>query len=254
MMAPLAVVTGASSGIGNAIALLLGKAGYRIIIAGRRETRLKELANRLIDGGAAAVHVMTFDLQDAVATSEAFEALPTAWRDIDVLINNAGLSQGLNPVHLGDEGDWDRMLDTNIKGVLRICKQVVPGMISRQQGHIVMVSSIAGKEVYANGNVYCASKHALEAITKGMRIELNSYGIRVSSVAPGLVETEFSEVRFKGDKERAAEVYQGYLPLKAQDVAEAVWFMLNRPAHVNIADLTILPTAQASSTVVKKEL
>lgn len=252
-MKALVLLTGATSGIGRATALLLARLGYRLILTGRRAERLAAVA---ADCGALGVAVKTlcFDVQDAEATERALSELPEEWAAIDILINNAGLSQGLNPVHEGLLSDWDIMLDTNVKGLLTVSRWVSKGMIARGQGHILNVSSIAGKEVYANGNVYCASKHAVEAITKSMRLELNPYDIKVSSIAPGLVETEFSEVRFKGDKARAAQVYTGYQPLKADDIAEAILFMLNRPAHVNIADLTILPSAQASSTLVKKQL
>lgn len=252
-MKALVLLTGATSGIGRATALLLARLGYRLILTGRRAERLAAVA---ADCGALGVAVKTlcFDVQDAEATERALSELPEEWAAIDILINNAGLSQGLNPVHEGLLSDWDIMLDTNVKGLLTVSRWVSKGMIARGQGHILNVSSIAGKEVYANGNVYCASKHAVEAITKSMRLELNPYDIKVSSIAPGLVETEFSEVRFKGDKARAAQVYTGYQPLKADDIAEAILFMLNRPAHVNIADLTILPSAQGSSTLVKKQL
>lgn len=250
---PIAFITGATAGIGRAIAHKLSAAGYDLIVTGRREARLTELAEELRRQPGVAVYPLCFDVQDAAATMAAIAALPVRWQQVDVLVNNAGLSQGLSPVHEGDLGDWDRMLDTNVKGLLVVSRSVSRLMIAAGAGHIIQVSSIAGKEVYPNGNVYCASKHAVEAITKGMRLELNPFGIKVSSIAPGLVETEFSEVRFKGDKERARQVYQGYAPLTGDDIAEAVWFMINRPAHVNIADLTILPAAQASSTLVRKE-
>ncbi len=251
-MHPLVLVTGATAGIGEATALLLAEKGYRLVLTGRRADRLDAVAAACGKLGAE-VYTLCFDIQDRRAVEAAFDSLPEEWQNIAVLVNNAGLSQGLNPVHEGDWGDWDRMLDTNVKGLLYASRWVSRGMMARGSGHILMVSSIAGKEVYANGNVYCASKHAVEAIVKSMRLELNAYGIKVSSIAPGLVETEFSQVRFKGDQARAAQVYMGYAPLRAQDVAEAVLFMINRPEHVNIADLTILPTAQASSTVVHKK-
>lgn len=253
-MSALVLLTGATSGIGRATALLLARSGYRLVLTGRRADRLEEVATACRTLGVE-VKTLCFDVQDAAATEMALSALPASWMDVEVLINNAGLSQGLNPVHEGLLSDWDIMLDTNVKGLLTVSRWVSQKMIARGNGgHILNVSSIAGKEVYANGNVYCASKHAVEAITKSMRLELNAYDIKVSSIAPGLVETEFSEVRFKGDKDRAAQVYKGYQPLLAEDVAEAILFMLNRPAHVNIADLTILPKAQASSTLVKKQL
>lgn len=252
-MGALVLLTGATSGIGRATALLLARSGYRLILTGRRKDRLDAVA-AACRSFATEVKTLCFDVQDAEATEQALSDLSGQWAEIDMLINNAGLSQGLNPVHDGLLSDWDIMLDTNVKGLLTVSRWVSRGMMERGQGHILNVSSIAGKEVYANGNVYCASKHAVEAITKSMRMELNPYDIKVSSIAPGLVETEFSEVRFKGDKARAAQVYSGFQPLTAEDVAEAVLFMLNRPAHVNIADLTILPSAQASSTLVKKQV
>lgn len=252
-MASLVLVTGATAGIGEATALLLASKGYRLILTGRRKERLEEVTQACNKLGAD-VYPLCFDIQNRTEAEVALASLPHAWCEIDVLVNNAGLSQGLNPVHEGDWADWDRMIDTNVKGLLYVSKWVSRGMVERGRGHILMVSSIAGKEVYANGNVYCASKHAVEAIVKSMRIELNPFGIKVSSIAPGLVETEFSQVRFKGDLQRAAQVYQGYEPLRAIDIAEAVLFMINRPEHVNIADLTILPTAQASATLVNKKV
>lgn len=252
-MGALVLLTGATSGIGKATALLLARSGYRLILTGRRAERLEEVALACRSLGVEA-KILCFDIQDATATERALSELQDAWSEIDILINNAGLSQGLNPVHEGLLSDWEIMLDTNVKGLLTVSRWVSKGMTARGSGHILNVSSIAGKEVYADGNVYCASKHAVEAITKSMRMELNPYDIKVSSIAPGLVETEFSEVRFKGDKARAAQVYTGFQPLTAADIAEAILFMLNRPAHVNIADLTILPSAQASSTLVKKQL
>lgn len=254
LQAPIAFITGATSGIGEAVAYQLAAAGYRLILTGRREVRLAAVAEALQKAHGTEVQCLCFDVRNREAAVAALQGLTPEWQTVDVLINNAGLSQGLEAVHVGDETDWDTMLDTNVKGLLTISKTVSNWMIIRGQGHIIHVSSTAGKEVYANGAVYCASKHAVEAITKAMRLELNAYGIKVSSIAPGLTETEFSEVRFKGDRSRAAQVYQGFEPLVAKDIAEAVWFMINRPAHVNIADLTIMPTAQAASGVVKKQL
>ena len=219
-MSELAFISGATAGIGRAIAHKLAAADYRLIITGRRTDRLQQLAQNLHAQYGVAVLPLRFDVQDAEACSKAIGSLPEDWRSIDVLVNNAGLSQGLNPVHEGDWADWDRMLDTNVKGLLRLSQLICRGMIARNKGHILMVSSIAGKEVYANGNVYCASKHAVEAITKSMRLELNPYGIRVSSIAPGLVETEFSEVRFKGDLARAAQV--GMVPFLLGDAVKAL--------------------------------
>jgi NADP-dependent 3-hydroxy acid dehydrogenase YdfG len=187
------------------------------------------------------------------AVVEAITTLPAEWKDIDVLINNAGNAHGLDPIQTGNEDDWDAMIDINVKGLLYVSKAVMPEMIRRTTGHIINIGSIAGKEVYANGNVYCASKYAVDALTKGMRIDLNAYGIKVTAIHPGLVETEFSLVRFKGDAERAANVYKGLEPLKGQDIADLILFALTRPPHVVIADLVVLPTAQASATVVKRK-
>jgi 3-hydroxy acid dehydrogenase/malonic semialdehyde reductase len=250
----IALITGATAGIGEATAIQLAEAGYRLILTGRRAERLQSLAQRLRSTYGVEVLECCFDIRDRIATQAAVADLPAAWRAIDVLVNNAGLSQGLEPVHTGSEEDWDTMFDTNVKGLLTMSKAVGKIMVERGSGHIINVSSTAAKDVYANGAVYCASKQAVEAITKVLRLELHVYGIKVSSIAPGMADTEFSEVRFKGDRERAAQVYKGFEPLHATDIAAAIWFMINRPAHVNIADLTIMPTAQAASGVVKKQL
>lgn len=254
LKAPLALVTGATSGIGEAVAYQLAAAGYRLILTGRRSDRLDQLADKLKSTHNSQILTLSFDVRDRAVAQQAIADLTSDWRQIDVLVNNAGLSRGFEPVHAGDEEDWDTMLDTNVKGLLTISKAVANLMIANGKGHIIHVSSTAGKGVYANGAVYCASKYAVEAITNAMRLELNPFGIKVSSIAPGLTETEFSQVRFNGDIARAAEVYRGFEPLRAVDIAEAVWFMINRPAHVNISDLTIMPTAQAASGVVKKQL
>jgi NADP-dependent 3-hydroxy acid dehydrogenase YdfG len=182
------------------------------------------------------------------------EGLPSEWKDIDILVNNAGNAHGLDLIQEGNYKDWDAMLDINVKGLLYVSEAVIPTMIERKKGHIINIGSLAGKEVYAKGNVYCASKHAVDAINQGMRIDLNAHGIRVSGINPGLVETEFSEVRFKGDSEKAKKIYEGYQPLTAQDIAEIIAFVVSRPAHVNIADLLVLPTAQATSYLVNKSL
>lgn len=247
-MNPIALITGATSGIGEATARLLASK-YALILCGRRSERLEKLKSEL----PTDVHTLTFDVRDNAAVSKAITSLPADWSSIDVLVNNAGNAHGLSPIQDGDITDWDAMIDINVKGLLYVSKAVIPGMISRGKGDIINLGSIAGLEVYPNGNVYCASKHAVDAITKGMRLDLNGKGIRVCSIDPGLVETEFSEVRFKGDKERAAKVYQGFAPLSAQDIAETIAFVLSRPRHVNIADLLIFPSAQASSTIVDKK-
>ncbi|SIQ49278.1 SDR family NAD(P)-dependent oxidoreductase [Pontibacter lucknowensis] len=250
-MARIALVTGATSGIGRATAFALAKAGYHIIATGRRTERLQELKEQITE---VPVYTLAFDVRDREAVQEAISSLPADWKGIDVLVNNAGNAHGLAPVQSGNIADWDAMLDINVKGLLYVTHAVLPLMLNRKKGHIINIGSIAGKEVYANGNVYCASKFAVDAISKGMRIDLIQEGIKVSEVNPGLVETEFSEVRFKGDRERAAGVYQGYEPLRADDIADLITFMVTRPAHVNIAEVLILPAAQASATVLNKQL
>ena len=248
MSQPIALITGATSGIGEATARLLSK-NYRLIICGRRKDRLEQLANEL----DADCQILSFDVRDKDAVFEAFNSLPTEWQAIDSLINNAGNAHGLDLIQDGNTDDWDAMMDINVKGLLYVSKAVIPGMVECKRGNIINISSIAGLEVYAKGNVYCASKHAVDALTKGMRMDLNGLGIRVGSVDPGLVETEFSEVRFKGDSTKASKVYENYTPLKAIDVAETIEFILSRPQHVTIGDLLILPTDQASSTIVHKK-
>lgn len=249
-MTKIAFVTGATSGIGLATALELAGKGYRIIATGRRAERLQELQNKM---GEDSVYFLSFDVRDKVAVQEAIASLPGNWRNVEVLVNNAGNAHGLSPVQDGAIDDWDAMIDINVKGLLYVTKAVLPLMQEQGKGHIVNIGSIAGKEVYPNGNVYCASKHAVDALSKAMRMDLVQQGIKVSEVAPGLVETEFSEVRFKGDSERAAAVYKGFEPLQAQDIAELIGFIVTRPAHVNLAEVLVLPTAQASSTIVVKE-
>ncbi len=196
---------------------------------------------------------MNFDVRDKVAVSEAIGSLPAEFADIDILINNAGNAHGLDPIDEGSTDDWDAMLDINVKGLLYVSKAIIPGMVERKSGHIINIGSTAGKEVYPKGNVYCASKHAVDALTTGMRIDLNPYGIKVGAVNPGAVETEFSNVRFKGDDKKADAVYDGFQPLEAEDIAETLFFVVTRPPHVNIADLIIMPTAQASATVWNKD-
>ena len=248
-MTKTAFITGASSGIGRATAVALGQAGFQLVLTGRRRERLEELAQEL---SSVPTHILTFDVRDRQAVEAAVQSLPTEFQDIDVLINNAGNAHGLAPIQEGDPQDWDDMMDGNVKGLLYVSKAVLPSMTRRNVGHIINIGSIAGHETYANGNVYCASKAAVAALTKGMRLDLLPHNIRVAEVNPGAVETEFSQVRFKGDNARAATVYQGFEPLKAEDVAELIQFMVTRPAHVNIAEVLILPAAQAAATVIKK--
>jgi len=248
-MNKIAFITGATSGIGRATALLLAQNGFDIIATGRRAERLQELQTEIT---TARVLTLAFDVRDKAKTQEAISNLPKEWRQIDVLVNNAGNAHGLAPIQTGDEQDWEMMLDINVKGLLYVSKEIIPFMINRQQGHIINIGSIAGKEVYPNGNVYCASKAAVDALSQGMRYDLIKEGIKVSQISPGLVQTEFSEVRFKGDTERAAAVYQGFQPLVAADIANLILFMVTCPAHVNLADVVIFPSAQASATVVHK--
>jgi NADP-dependent 3-hydroxy acid dehydrogenase YdfG len=247
-----ALVTGATSGIGKATAIMLARNGYDLIITGRRLPKLVELEKFLKKEYQIEVIKLNFDIRKKLEVEEQLNLLSESWRNIDVLINNAGLAAGLDFLYEGDIKDWETMIDTNVKGLLYVSRFFMPIMISRRQGHIVNISSIAGKEVYAKGNVYCATKHAVEALTKAMRIELLPYGIKVSSIAPGMVETEFSIVRL-GDEQKAKEVYKGFDPLLAEDIADAVEFVLTRPKHVNINDILIMPSAQANSTTVHKE-
>lgn len=250
MSKPIALITGATSGIGEATARELA-GHYALILCGRRQDRLKKLAEEL--GKRTPVHTLSFDVRDNAAVAEAIGSLPAAWQDISALVNNAGNAHGLAPIHEGDVADWDAMIDINVKGLLYVSKAVIPNMVARKQGHIVNIGSVAGVEVYPNGNVYNASKYAVDALSKGMRLDLIAHGIKVSEIKPGLVQTEFSEVRFKGDKEKAEKVYQGLDPLQAQDIAETVAFVLSRPAHVNIADMLVLAGTQASATVVVRK-
>ena len=249
-MNKIALVTGATSGIGKATAQILAKNNYKIILCGRRQDRLLELKNEL--SAFTEVCTLSFDVRDKKAVFENINSLPEEFSKIDVLINNAGNAHGLDSIQNGDLDDWDAMIDINVKGLLYVSKAIIPKMIERKSGHIINIGSIAGKEVYANGNVYCASKHAVDALNQAMRIDLNPYGIRVGGIHPGAVETEFSEVRFKGDSERAANVYKGFEPLRAEDIADIIHFVISRPYHVNIADLLVLPTAQASATVTNR--
>jgi NADP-dependent 3-hydroxy acid dehydrogenase YdfG len=248
----IALITGATSGIGKACALTLAKMGFDIIATGRREERLEELRKELASG--VRFLPLVFDVREREKVGEILGNLSSDWSAIDILINNAGNAHGMDPIQTGSLDDWDAMMDINVKGLLYVSKAIIPGMTERNSGMIINIGSIAGKEVYPNGNVYCGSKHAVDAITKGMRIDLNPFGIKVIGIHPGLVETEFSLVRFKGDESRAESIYKGYEPLYAQDIAEIVEFVVNRPAHVVLADIVVLPTAQASATLVKKNL
>lgn len=250
-MTKTALITGATSGIGKATAIALADEGFNLVICGRRKAALDELQKNLEK--KVKVHSLQFDVSNKEQVNTAIQSLPADFQTINILVNNAGNAHGLDPIHTGDTEDWDAMIDINVKGLLYVSKAIIPQMAERKEGQIINIGSIAGKEVYPNGNVYSASKHAVDAINKGMRMDLNKKGIRVGAINPGLVETGFSEVRFKGDSERAESVYQGYQPLKPEDIADIIRFMVTRPAHVNIADLLVLPTAQASSTILHKE-
>ncbi|WP_134088372.1 SDR family oxidoreductase [Olivibacter sp. XZL3] len=246
-------ITGASSGIGFASAEVFAREKYNLLLASRRIDRLHIMATDLQNKYGVQIHTVGMDVRDKNLVEKVWEELPDQWKDIDVLINNAGLSQGLDPIQEGNTDDWDRMIDTNVKGLLYVTRVVAPIMQARRSGHIINIGSVAGKEVYPNGNVYCSTKHAVDALTKAMRIDMLPYNIKVTSVDPGAVETEFSIVRFKGDHEKAKKVYEGFTPLSAEDVAEAIWFAASRPAHVNVNDLLLMPTAQASGTIFYKE-
>lgn len=246
-----ALITGATSGIGRATAIRLAQEGHHLILCGRRQERLDILKDSL--GESVAVHTLNFDVRDKEKVWAAIGGLPEAFSKIDILVNNAGNAHGLDPIQTGNTEDWDAMLDINVKGLLYVSKAVIPQMIARKNGHIINIGSTAGKEVYPKGNVYCASKHAVDAINQGMRIDLNKHNIRVGAVNPGMVQTEFSEVRFKGDTDRADKVYQGFDALKPEDIADIIHFVVSRPYHVNIADLVVMSTAQASSTIINKD-
>ncbi len=243
---PIAIVTGATSGIGEACARRLHAAGYRVIITGRNESRLNALTNDLKED----VLPLVFDVRDREAAETAIATLPEEWKEIEVLVNNAGLALGLEKEYEGDYNDWDTMIDTNIKGLLYMTRAVVPGMVERGKGHIVNIGSVAGDAAYANGNVYCGTKAAVKAITDGLRIDLADTPIRVTLLKPGLVETRFSEVRFHGDTDRAANVYKGIVPLTGEDIADAAVYAVQAPAHVQIAEMLILATHQASGSVI----
>lgn len=252
-MTKTALISGATAGIGKATAILLAENGYNLIITGRRGDRLEALKAEIESSTFAKVVCLNFDIRDNDQVCTAIDSLPVEFKDIDVLVNNAGLASGLDPIQTGNLDDWEKMLDTNVKGLLYLTRKVSPLMIARKQGHIINIGSIAGKEVYPNGNVYCASKHAVDALTKAMRIDMLPHGIKVTQIAPGMIDTEFSTVRFHGDKEKADKVYDGLTPLYAEDIAELILFILSRPAHVCINDLVVTPLAQASATnVVRK--
>jgi len=253
-MRPIAIVTGASAGIGKATAMALARNNYDVVITGRRSDKLARVEEEIRSKTEADVLSLTFDIRDQEAVKLACGKLSGKWAYIDVLVNNAGLAAGLSQIHEGNVDDWEEMIDTNIKGLLYITRIITPGMVKREKGHIINIGSIAGKEAYENGNVYNASKFAVDGLTQAMRIDLVEYGIKVTAVNPGAAQTEFSLVRFKGDKEKADHVYDGFTPLYAEDIAEAILFVVTRPPHVNIDDLVIMPSSQARTRkIIRKE-
>ncbi len=250
MNKPVILITGATAGIGEATAELFAQKGYRLILTGRRKDRLDALKSKL----STETLTLCFDVRNRTEVEENLGNLPEEWKNIEILVNNAGLAAGLAGIQNGDIDDWERMIDTNLKGLLYVTRTIVPGMIARNQGgHIINISSIAGKEVYPNGNVYCATKHGVDALSKAMRMDLVQYGIKVTNIAPGMAETEFSIVRFGGDEEKAGKVYAGLTPLYAEDIAEVIYFAVTRPPHVTLNDIVIMPTAQASATIVNRK-
>lgn len=246
-MRKIALVTGATAGIGKAAAMILAKNSFDLIITGRRKELLNNLRKEIETKTDAKVASLNFDIRSFSETEKAINSLPNEWKNIDVLVNNAGLAAGLAPFHEGSLDDWEQMIDTNVKGLIYITKLVSPVMVERKQGHIINIGSIAGKEAYENGNVYCATKFAVDAISRGMRIDFLKHNIRVTMISPGLVETEFSLVRFKGDEEKAKVPYKGLEPLVAEDIADCILFAVTRPPHVCINDMIVTPTAQANS-------
>jgi NADP-dependent 3-hydroxy acid dehydrogenase YdfG len=246
------LITGATSGIGKAIAFRFARENYRLVLTGRRKELLEKIVLELQEKFKAEVYPLSFDIRKRPEVEKSLDALPDNWKNIDILVNNAGLAAGLDPVNLASTDDWETMIDTNIKGLLYISRKVIPWMITQGHGHIFNIGSIAGKEVYPKGSVYSATKHAVDALSKGMRIDLLPYGIKVTQVSPGAVETEFSNVRFKGNLERAKMVYQGYEPLQGEDIAEIIHFIAMLPARVNVNDILVMPQAQANATTFHK--
>lgn len=248
----IAIITGATAGIGKSTAYKLAQNNYNLILTGRRKNRLEEIKNGIEKKNSVKVLTLAFDIRNKEECQKNFNELSDHWKNIDVLINNAGLAQGLATIDKGLEEDWEAMIDTNIKGLLYVTKIISNWMMDRKKGHIINVGSVAGKEVYQNGNVYCATKHAVDALSKAMRMEFLPYNIKVSAIHPGLVETEFSLVRFKGNVERAKQTYIGLKPLTPDDIADAIWWMINRPEHVNINEMIIVPSVQANTRDVLK--
>ena len=252
-MRPIAIITGATAGFGRATALALARNNFDVVITGRRSEKLESVEEAIRSKTEADVLSLSFDIRDKEAVKDACGKLTGKWEKVEVLVNNAGLAAGMSLIHEGNVDDWEEMIDTNIKGLLYITRLITPGMVKREKGHIINIGSIAGKEAYEKGNVYNASKFAVDGLTQAMRIDLVDYGIKVTAVNPGAAETEFSLVRFKGDQKKAAQVYEGFTPLYAEDIAEAVLFAVTRPPHVNIDDLVIMPTSQARSRKINRK-
>ncbi len=250
-MSKTVFITGATSGIGLASAKIFAQNKFKLVLCGRREDRLKQLVDQLSESTNS--EYLVFDVRKNEEVIAKVNSLPRDFNKIDILINNAGNAHGFNSIDEGNIEDWDRMIDINVKGLLYVSKAIIPGMVKRKSGHIINIGSVAGKEVYSKGNVYCASKFAVDAISTGMRIDLNAHGIKVSEVNPGAVDTEFSSVRFKGDKSKADKVYDGFQPLTAEDVADIIYFVVTRPSHVNIAEALVLPNAQASASIINRK-
>lgn len=243
------LVTGATAGIGAAIADRFAKEGCRVIVTGRRKERLDAITERIKHDYQTEAIALNFDVRERQEVEDAIDSLPQEWKNIDVLVNNAGLAAGLDPIHEAEIEDWEQMIDTNVKGLLYVSRKIMPMMTHRNQGHIINIGSIAGKQTYPKGHVYCASKHAVDSLSKAMRTDLLPYGIRVTQIRPGLVETEFSLVRFKGDEEKASKAYEGYQPLKPEDVADVAYYATTVPEHVTLNDIEITPTVQANSFI-----
>lgn len=252
-MKKVVLITGATSGFGRAAARLFAQHDYNVIITGRRQQRLEDLRSELENTYKTRVLPLCFDVRERTEVEGHICALPEEWRSIDVLVNNAGLASGLDHFHEGDIEDWEKMIDTNIKGLLYVSRAVIPGMVERKTGHVINIGSTAGKEVYERGNVYCATKHAVDALCKAMRIDLLGTGIKVTQVCPGAAETEFSEVRFHGDRERAKQVYNGYQPMTAEDVAGLIYYVTTLPAHLCINDLVVTSISQANSFYISRQ-
>lgn len=252
-MRKIALITGATSGIGKATAERLAREGFDIIITGRRKDKLKDLQDLIQKEYKAEVLSLEFDVRNYAEVEKCLGNLPERWANVDVLVNNAGLAVGLSSIQEGVVDDWERMIDTNIKGLLYVTRVISPGMVERKSGHIINIGSIASREVYANGGVYCATKHAVKALSEGMRLDMVKYGIKITLVCPGAAETEFSLVRFKGDEDRADKVYDGFVPLTAEDVADAISYAVSAPDHVDVQDILLMAKAQASATVFHRE-